>query len=566
MQRTTLVAVALSLPPLALPAAPRAAIAQTRGPRFEITVPAALRAEPVTGRVFVFLSRTREPEPRLQGGGFSASVPFFGADVEQLAPGRAAAIDASTLGYPTASLRDVLPGDYYVQALLTVYTRFARADGHVIWAHADQWEGQEFNTSPGSLVSDVRRVHLDAARGYTVRLALARALPPVALPSDTRYVKHVKIQSQLLTKFWGAPIYLGATVLLPKGYDAEPQRLYPTVYEQGHFTLDPPFGFDPDGKPETPEQRARRLQRTAREPGYEFAQAWLADSFPRVVAVTFQHPTPYYDDSYAVNSANNGPYGDAILTELIPYLETHFRLLRDPRARFLIGGSTGGWEALALQVYHPDFFNGAWVLYPDPVDFRRYQLSNVYADTSAFYVRRNDWMRSEIPAARSPDGQPVVTMREESQLEAVRGSHARSGEQLNGWESVFAPVGPDGYPRELWDKRTGTIDHAVAESMRAHDYDIRDYLQRNWATLGPALQGKLKLYVGDDDNYFLNLAVYLLEDFLRGTTNPRSDATFEYGRPTKPHGWQPVTNAEFIRQMDARWRTTGTQTTSRQQQ
>src|SRR5204862_152050 len=182
----------------------------------------------------------------------------------------------------------------------------------------------------------------------------------------TKWVKHIKIQSKLLTAWWGRPIYLGATVLLPRGYDAGTGGRYPPVYQQGHFTLNPPFGCSTDSSPETPEQRAARLARSAREPGFEFYRAWSAPNFPRLIAVTFQHPTPYFDDSYAVNSANNGPYGDALLQELIPYLEEHFRMIREPWARGLTGGSTGGWEALALQVYHPDFFGGTWVLYPDP--------------------------------------------------------------------------------------------------------------------------------------------------------------------------------------------------------
>jgi hypothetical protein len=273
----------------------------------------------------------------------------------------------------------------------------------------------------------------------------------------------------------------------------------------------------------------------------------MSDTFPRMIAITFQHPTPYYDDSYGVNSANDGPYGDAIIQELIPYLEQHFRIIAQPYARILIGGSTGGWEALALQIYHPDFFGGAWGLYPDPVDFRRYQLSNVYADTNAFVVARSAWLASEVPAERGPDGMPTITMRQESQLENALGTHGRSGEQLEAWDAVFDPVGPDGYPAPLWDKRTGHIDHAVAASMRDNGYDLRAYLETHWRTAGPALRGKLHVVVGDMDNYYLNLASYLLQDYLDSTTAPHYDGSFTYGRPLKPHGWQPWTDAAFVR-------------------
>jgi hypothetical protein len=434
-----------------------------------------------------------------------------------------------------------------VQAVFSVYTEFHRSDGRSVWQHQDQWEGQEWNRSPGNLVSAPRRVHIDSRDSRVVRLTLDSVLPPIALPPDTRWVKHIKIQSRLLSAFWGHPMFLGATVLLPAGYDEHPSERFPVIYEQGHFTLAPPFAFDPNGHPESAEQAAQRRRFTEREPGYEFAQAWMSDTFPRMIAITFQHPTPYYDDSYAVNSANDGPYGDAIIQELIPYLEQHFRIIAQPYARILIGGSTGGWEALALQIYHPDFFGGAWGLYPDPVDFRRYQLSNVYADTNAFVVARSAWLASEVPAERGPDGMPTITMRQESQLENALGTHGRSGEQLEAWDAVFDPVGPDGYPAPLWDKRTGHIDHAVAASMRDNGYDLRAYLETHWRTAGPALRGKLHVVVGDMDNYYLNLASYLLQGYLDSTTAPHYDGSFTYGRPLKPHGWQPWTDAAFVR-------------------
>ena len=545
LDRTSLCAAVL----LAILPATTAAQRPTRGVRFAITVPAALRREPLTGRVFVVLSRDAEPDPRLQAGSWRSSVPFFGVDVQERLAGVPTIVDGRALGFPVNSLDELAAGDYYAQALVSVYTQFRRADGHTIWAHNDQWEGQHFNTSPGNLASDVRRIHVDPRSGTTIRMTLTHALPPISLPPDTKWVKHVKIQSKLLTAFWGQPMYLGATVLLPHGYDDERDRRYPAVYEQGHFTLRPPFGLSTDSVTETAAERAARLARGAREPGFEFYRAWRSDSFPRVVAVTFQHPSPYYDDSYAVNSANNGPYGDALLTELIPYLEEHFRLVREPWARLLTGGSTGGWEALALQVYHPAFFGGVWSFYPDPVDLRRYQLGNIYEDTSAFVIARNEWITSEIPTERESSGQPVVSVRQESRLEAVLGSKGRSGEQFDAWEAAWGPVGPDGYPEELWDDLTGTMHHDVAQYMKAHDYDLRDYLERNWPKIGPALVGKIHVYVGDMDNFYLNLAVYYLEDFLEHRTTPYYGGEVVYGRPMKPHGWQPMTNADLIRMM-----------------
>jgi hypothetical protein len=518
-------------------------------PRIEVVIPSAVRAQPVTGRVFVFLSTDSTREPRLEAGGV-VSIPFFGVDVEQLAPGTAAVLDRRAAGYPVQSLERLPAGDYYVQALVSVYTRFPRADGHTIWAHMDEWEGQQFNRAPGSLVSEVRRVHLDPQHGLNLRLAVSRVLPPVEVPPDDPYVKHVKIQSQILSRWWGHPIYLGAVVLLPRGYDAHPDVRYPAVWEQGHFTLAPPFNFTLDSTPESDARRRMRIERTTgRESAYEFARSWLSDSFPRMVAFRILHPSPYYDDSYAVNSANNGPYGDAIMQELIPYLEEHFRVIREPYARVLTGGSTGGWESLALQVYHPDFFGGTWTFYPDPVDFRRYELVNIYSDTNAFAIQRNPWIRQERPSERTPDGQPTVLLREENHLNVVRGTRRRGGENLAIWEATYGPTDGDGYPAPIWDDSTGRINATVARYWRDHDYDIRDYLARNWSHLGPSLAGKIHVYVGDMDHYYLNLAVYLLDDFLRQTTGPAYGGSFEYGRPLKGHGWQPMSNADLVRDM-----------------
>src|SRR5947207_5719219 len=516
-------------------------------PRFEVILPAGHK-QPVTGRIFVVISNNEDPEPRLQVGSWRSHTELLGRDVSELQPGQSTTLDALTLGYPFKSVRELPAGDYYVQALVNVYTRLSRADGHTIWAHMDQWEGQQFNRSPGNLYSTARKVHLDPISGYDVRLELTGAIPPVVVPADTVYVKHLKIQSKLLSQFWGQPIYLGATALLPEGYDSHPEAHYPVLYEQDHFNLRPPLGFSTDPPRESP-QLQQRLQRSGNISGYELYKQWTGAGFPRMVVVTFQHPTVYFDDSYAVNSVNNGPYGDAIMTELVPYVEEHFRIIRKPYARVLSGGSTGGWESLALQVFHPEFFGGTWTFFPDPVDFTRYQMVDIYNDNNAFLAPGYDPPVPERPMERTDEGQVDVTMRQMSHLEEVLGSHGRSGQQFEAWEAVYGPVGVDGYPKPLWDKLTGKIDLQVAGYMRDHGYDLRYYLEQNWAKIGPQLVGKLHLYCGDMDNFYLNLAVYKLEDFLKRTSNPAYGGSFEYGRPMKGHGWHPMNQAQLLRMM-----------------
>jgi len=419
----------------------------------------------------------------------------------------------------------------------------------VIWVHNDQWEGQRFNNSPGNLVSAVERVHWDPKSRTPVSLTLAKTLPPVTVPADTRWVKHIKIKSELLSKFWGQPMYIGATVLLPKGFDEETTRRYPAIYIQGHFGLGAPFGFTEQQGTETPAQRAARLERSAREPGWQFARDWMSDSMPRMVAITWQHPTPYYDDSYAVNSVNNGPYQDALLTELVPLLEKQFRLIPEANARFLTGGSTGGWECAALQIQRPDFFGGAWCMYPDPVDFHRNQLVDIYGDTNAFVPNDAQAPVPERFMSRTPEGQPLLTQRLMSQLEAVLGSRARSGQQFDAWDAAYGPIDADGYPKRLWDRRTGTIDKSAAAWWRDKGYDLTENVVRNWSRIGGSLAGKMHVYVGDMDNYYLNLAVYRMEAATAQLANPRANFTFEYGRPTKGHGWQPMSDAQLVRMM-----------------
>jgi S-formylglutathione hydrolase FrmB len=518
--------------------------------RVELRIGPGVTDGPTTGRAFVIFTRDESREPRLQAGSYAGSAPVFGLDVSGLRPDEPAVIDASTLGFPLKSLREIPAGEYLVQGLLNVYTQVTPKHGKTIWVHWDQWEGQQWNRSPGNLVSEVQRVRWDPT-GSALQLTLTRKLSPVEVPPDTRWVKRLKIQSKILTEWWGRPVYLGAVALLPRGWEANPTTRYPAIYIQGHFGLGAPFGFNPDGQPETAEARAARLQRTSREPGYEFAQAWMGPNFPRMVAITFQHPTPFYDDSYAVNSANQGPYGDALIQELIPYLEQEFRLIPRSYARLLTGGSTGGWEALALQIYHPDFFGGTWAMYPDGVDFSRNQMIDNYADTNAFMpnAAAHQWLVPERYMSRGEDGQPRVTVRQMAQLEEVLGSRVRGGQQLQAYDAVYGPVGDDGYPKPLFNRKTGTIDKEVAAYWKDQGYDLNHYLQRNWARIGRQLAGKIRVYTGDMDNFYLNLAVYRLEETLKAVSNPRANAVFEYGRPMKPHGWQPFTNAELVRLM-----------------
>lgn len=401
------------------------------------------------------------------------------------------------------------------------------------------------NTAPGNLYSVVQKVHVDAKANTVVKLGLDKVIAAEPTPADTEWLKHVKIQSKLLSDFWGHPVYIGATVLLPKEYDTHPNSQYPAVYVNEHFV---PFSFKTD--PANQERERPGAQAANLKTGYEFYQSWISDGFPRFIAITFHQPTPFFPSGYSVNSANVGPYGDAIVKEMIPYLEKKFRIIAQPYARLVEGASTGGWEALSLQLHYPDTFGGAWVFNPDPIDFRRWQLVNIYEDDNAFVATGSpEFHPAARPFRRTNEGQVTDTQRSMSLFESVLGSHGRSGNQINAWEAVYGPVGADGYPAPLWDKSTGKIDHNVANYMRDHGYDLRYYAETNWSTLGPKLVGKLNFFAGDMDNFYLNLAVYRFQDFLKGTTNPHYEGRFEFGRPMKGHSWHLTDWAGMLREM-----------------
>lgn len=482
------------------------------GPRVEISFAQGARSQPVTGMIYLAISKDNQSTPIQQVD--PEGAPLFSKYVEQLKPGAPVTLTAEDRGHPVASLRDIPAGDYWVQPFVNVYTRFPRADGHTVWMHMDQWEGQNWKRSPGNLYGDPVKMRIDPASSAPITLVADKVIPPITPPADTDMVKRIKIQSQVLTKWWGQPIFIGATILLPKDYAKHPDVKYPINYIQGHFSLGAPGGFGRGG---------------------EFDKLWLAEDTPRFLYVTLQHPSPYYDDSYGVNSENNGPYGEAIMQELLPAIETQFRVIRQPWARMLSGGSTGGWIALAHQVFYPTFYGGAFASCPDSVDFNYHQIVNIYKDPNAYFVEHG-WMNVDRPTQRRPDGNIVSMMKDENRYELTVGDKSRSGGQWDIWEATYSPVGKDGYPMRLWNKQTGAIDHAVAERWKK--YDLLEVLKTNWATLGPNVAHKLNAYTGDGDSYYLDNALENLHGFLQKADSPTWTGEIVFQRRA-PHCWGP---------------------------
>jgi len=508
------------------------------GRRFLVTIPPGRSQASIDGRLLLLLSTDASAEPRMQINDSPRTQMVFGMDVEAMTPGQALTLDAGAFGFPIRRLDEVPAGDYFVQAVLHRYETFHRADGQTLKLPMDRGEGQHWNLAPGNLYSTPRRVSLGTA-GNTVAIALDKEIPPIPEPTDTKYIRHLKIQSALLTKFWGRPMFLSANVLVPEGFDTHTDVRYPLMISEDHFNADfdgfrtePP---DPNLPPDKNERfHLSGYNRIQQEEAYKFYQQWSGPTFPRILIAEINHANPYFDDSYAVNSANLGPYGDAIETELIPAIEKQFRGIGQGWARFVYGGSTGGWEAMAVQMFYPDHYNGAFIACPDPVDFRAYTTINIYEDANAFYLQGTHTQFLQ-PAARNYLGQTLGTVQSMNQYELALGSHARSGEQFDIWQAVFGPVGDDGYPKPIFDKQTGVIDRSVAAYWKEH-YDLSAILQRDWATLGPKLKGKLRVYVGSADTYFLNNAVYYLEDFLKTTKDPYYEGEVKYGERAE-HCW-----------------------------
>jgi len=507
--------------------------------QYTIQLPKSLYDKPLDGRLLLLLSTKPGTEPRFQVDDDTRTQQVFGIDVEGWVPGTTKTIDAKAFGYPVESLKLIKDGSYQVQALLHIYETFKRKDGHVVKLPMDRGEGQHWNTAPGNLYSVPATVRFFGGKPVVQSIQLSKVIPPIKQPEDSKYVKHIRIQSARLTEFWGRPMFLGAHVLLPEGWDTHPDVKYPLAIYHGHFPDD--FGgwrTTPPDENLVPDTVKRfnliGYNKIVQQEAYDFYKMWTGSDFPRVIAVEIQHANPFYDDSYAVNSENIGPYGDAITYELIPEIEKQFRGIGQGWARFMYGGSTGGWEALAAQVFYPDQYNGSYAACPDPIDFNHYMTVNIYKDKNAYYDE-GPFRKTLRPGHRNYLGHVSAMVKDMNQRELALGTKSRSGDQWDIWDAVYSPVGKDGYPKPVFNKVTGEINREVASYWKEH-FDLTHIISRDWHKIGDKLKGKIHLYVGDMDNFYLNNAVYSAEDMLKGLKNPDCQCEVDYGDRAE-HCW-----------------------------
>ena len=478
--------------------------------RFEIAGPSQLFSEGVTGRLLIVLGRNSGTEPREHIGttGMDAD-PVAGFDIQDF-HGLPLQLTTNAALFPQRGWSEIPPGTYQAQAVLMT-NRDLRLPN-----------------APGNFISKPQEIHLESGKVLQVRLNLDRQLPAEKMPPDTADVRYLKFESPRLTVFHQRPMYLRTAITLPMGWDQETNRQYPLVIQIGGYGT----RFYDAGPLEN------------RSP--DFVAAWRSANGPRFIHVQLDGAGPW-GDPYQVNSANNGPYGDAVIEELIPYIESHFRGMGSPRGRFVTGGSTGGWVSLALQTFYPDFFGGCWSGFPDSPDFHAYETIDIYEDGNA-YINRFGFER---PSKRTRYGEVEFTVRHECQLENVLGEgngYTGSGQQWGAWNAVYSPRGADGRPLPLWEPQTGKINiEAVRKSWE--QYDLRLVMERQWKTLGPKLYGKIHIWVGDADDYFLDGGVHRLDFFLK-VAKPSAAARIEFG-PGQRHGWEPRNWSQLLSEMQS---------------
>ena len=475
---------------------------------FEVSIPPGLRNLPHDSRLLVVLAPPGRGEPRESIGRLGAQAPtLMGVDVPAGSKSATVRVGEGAAVFPWRALGELPARTYAAQA--------------VFMTNRDLW----FPGAPGNPYSEPRTVTVDVRQKTSIALTLEAAEPVESLPTEAGLVRYRKIRSEKLSRFWGRDMFLRVGVVLPRSWETESGRRFPLVIDIGGYA-----------------SRFTRASGMMRERS-GWRTAWMAPDAPQMIWVTLDGAGPL-GDPYQVDSANHGPYGAALVEEVLPALEHEFRAIGQPWARFTTGGSTGGWVSFALQVLYPDVFGGCWSGFPDPLDFRDFQLVDLYRDTNAF-VNVDGFER---PSSRTLRGDVKFTMRHEVQYENVLGlgdSYTRSGGQWGAWNATFAPRGDTGQPVPGWDPRTGALASGIGESWRR--WDMRRLMEENWETLAPKLVGKLKVWVGEADEYFLNNAVHRMDDFLKRAT-PSVNARFEYG-PGQPHGWNPRSPAALFMEM-----------------
>lgn len=414
---------------------------------------------------------------------------IFATNIENWEAGKSFTFDnsVSLVKSVDISLKNIPNGKYKIQ---------------VLW---DQDTNSSSINAPGNLYSEA--IIVDLSENQAIELPLTKIIQPSKL-EEHKLLKEVDIKSEVLSKWWGKEIRLKAAVILPRNYFEQSKQKYAVRYNIAGYG-----------------GRYRRASGFLRNMDW-----WTSDEAPEILNVYLDGEGPF-GDCYQLDSENSGPFGTALIEELIPYIEKEFRGKGTPESRFVEGCSTGGWVSLALQLFYPDFFGGCFSYSPDQVDFENCQLINIYKDKNAFY-NEYDYLR---PIIREVSGEPILSQKDFIQFENVLGksdTYVTSGGQFSAFTALFSPKGVDGFPKPMFDPITGEIDREVAEYWRK--YDLKNYVETNWETLGPKIEGKVWIWAADMDNFYLNPATRAFEEMLKKMDNPKSDASIHFS-PMKGH-------------------------------
>ncbi len=444
------------------------------------------------GRLLIYVSETEEFEPRyvsvFNGKGF-----IFGENIKNWDKNQIKVLDGSNEWVKTSDwgFNAVPHGVYYIQA---------------VWDQNRDAESQ--SDSPGNLYSEPVKVNTQESQ--KIELTFSKAIPQREI-EDHELVKFFEMQSQVLSNWWDKTMLVKASVLLPSGYNSNPDKKYPVRYNVGGYG-----------------SRYTRINSLIKNE--EFMSWWTSAEAPQIITVFLDGEGPF-GDSYQLDSENSGPYGAALINEFIPEIEKQYRINGSSKTRFVDGCSTGGWVSLALQLYYPDTFNGCWSYSPDPVSFKKMQLVDMYENENAFYNTRA-YLR---PSMRDTNGEPLFSIQQEITEENVLGpsnTYVTSGGQWGAWNALYSPKGEDGLPKPIFNPEIGTINKEVAEHWKK--YDLLLYTSSNWPDLGPKIKGKIHVWMGDMDNFYLNNSMRDFDEFLKNTKNPKSDAQIEF-TPMKGH-------------------------------
>jgi Putative esterase len=484
-----------------------------------------------SGRLVVYLiadtAKLRADTQPADGPFFEDPQPMFGVDVRGWNGRAPIVIDDSATSFPVV-LSKLPPGKYAAQAVLDTQ----RLDS--------SWRREPGNFYSEIVPFEVAEKSAAGQKHAAITIELSRATEadapePIIVDGQTT-VDTFEVRSELLSAFRGRDVMLRAGVVFPIGHDAS--RAYAAVYEV------PGFGGNHRGAGGV---GARRF----RGEGPKGDARMLAESTFWIVL----DPEGPNGHTLFADSANNGPCGRALVEELIPALEKKYNLMAKPEARLLRGHSSGGWSTLWLAVTYPQTFGACWSSAPDPVDFTRFQLPDIYARQNFYRLEMAEFPRPtrtaeipDTPSYRSASGEVQMTNREENFMEEVMGPGNTSGQQWDSWFAAWGPRDAKGEPAALFDPATGAIDRAVAQQYRA--YDLADLVRKNPGTLGPIFKQRIRLIVGDADNFYLNEAVALLKaevDKLSFFVLPEGDHGFITIVPGLDHG--SVFGHESIREM-----------------